>query len=195
MFKLLRETPWIKEWQTPSGAFIDSKLRWLGVEPSADAFLTAWRAATDAEKFDLEAAFQFFPYELHDEIEYILETIAAAGPEEETRVRRMAEKLFRADSRLTPEQEKFLSGLGEHLQQSAAPMRLVGENRWFAAYANDAGFHIDTRLQSPVDMPTDEELQAQIDASLSLAYRRILQTVKANKWLLEPQPGERAFPM
>src|SRR5437868_2564911 len=105
MFKLLRETPWIKEWQTPSGAFIDSKLRWLGVEPSAESFLTAWRAATDAEKFDLEAAFQFFPYELEEEIEYILQTIAAAGPEEETRARRMAEKLFRADSRLSPEQE------------------------------------------------------------------------------------------
>ncbi len=193
MYQLLRETPWIKEWQTPHGTFIDSKLRWLGVEPSADAFLAAWRSASEPEKFALEAAFEFFPYELEDEIEYILQTIAAGSPEDQARAQRMAQKLFRADSRLTPQQEQFLSGLGEHLKN--APMRLVGENRWFAAYANDAGFHIDTRIQSPLDMPTDEDLQAQINANFSLAYRRILQTVKDNKWLLEPQPSERAFPM
>jgi hypothetical protein len=29
---------------------------------------------------------------------------------------------------------------------------------------------------------------------LSLAYRRILQTVKVNKWLLDPPPGAGAFP-
>ena len=190
MYTLLRETPWIKEWQTPSGAFIDSKLRWLGVEPSAEVFLAAWRAASAAEKFDLEAAFEFYPYELEDEIEYILQTIAA---EDEPRAQRMAQKLFRVDTRLTPQQEQFLSGLGEHLQTAGVAMRLVGENRWFAAYANDAGFHIDTRVTSPLDMPTDEELQAQIDATFSLAYRRILQTVKENKWLLEPRPGEQPF--
>jgi len=69
-------------------------------------------------------------------------------------------------------------------------MRLVGENRWFAAYANDAGFHIDTKIISLLDMPTEQELQSHADASLSLAYRRILQTVKENPWLLEPRPGE-----
>lgn len=37
----------------------------------------------------------------------------------------------------------------------------------------------------PRDMPKDAELQAQIDASLSLAHRRILQTVKENMRLLE----------
>jgi hypothetical protein len=194
MCTLLRETPWIKEWQTPWGVFLDSKLRWLGVEPSADAFLTAWRTATEAEKRDLEAAFEFFPHELEEEINYIIQTIAAGGGEDEARAQRMAQKLFRADSRLTPQQEMFLTALGEHLQQTGSPMRLVGENRWFAAYANDAGFHIDTRVTSPLNMPTDENLQAQIDATFSLAYRRILQTVKENKWLLEPQPGERPFP-
>ena len=73
-------------------------------------------------------------------------------------------------------------------------MRQIGENKWFAAYANEAGFHIDTRVNSPLEMPTDEELQTHIDASLSLAYRRILQTVKENKWLLEPRAGERPMP-
>jgi hypothetical protein len=190
-FTLVRETPWIKEWQTPWGAFIDSKLRWLGVEPSAAAFLAAWAAAGGPEKFDLEAAFEFYPYELEEDIEQILETIARA---DESRARRMREKLFRPDSQFTADQQRFLSGLGEHLERSGAPMRLVGENRWFAAYANDAGFHIDARVASPLDMPTDDELEAQIDASLSLAYRRILQTVKENRWLLEPRPGEHAAP-
>jgi hypothetical protein len=69
-------------------------------------------------------------------------------------------------------------------------MRLVGENRWFAAYANDAGFHIDSKVASQMEMPTPEELQAQADASLSLAYRRLLLTVKENPWLLQPRPGE-----
>ena len=73
-------------------------------------------------------------------------------------------------------------------------MRLVGENKWFSAYANDAGFHVDSHVESTFDVPGDDELQAHIDASLSLAYRRILQTVKENKWLLEPQDGERALP-
>lgn len=191
-YVLLRETPWIKEWQTPWGAFIDSKLRWLAVEPSADAFLAAWRAASGPEKFDLEAAFEFYPYEREDDIELILETIAR---DDQPRAQRMAQKRFGPDSQLSAEQQRFLGGLGEHLERTAAPMRLVGENRWFAAYANDAGFHIDSRLATPLDMPGDEELQAQIDASLSLAYRRILQTVKENKWLLEPRPGEQAFPM
>jgi hypothetical protein len=73
-------------------------------------------------------------------------------------------------------------------------MRLVGENKWFAAYANDAGFHIDTRIEALSDLPSDEDLQAHIDASLSLAYRRLLQTVKENKWLLEPRAGEKPLP-
>lgn len=190
-YQLLRETAWIKEWQTPRGAFIDSKLRWLGIEPSAEAFIAAWRAAGAPEKFDLEAAFQFYPYELEEDVERILEAVAQ---DDEPRARRMAEKLFRGDSQLPPEQQQFLSGLGEHLERVAAPMRLVGENRWFAAYANDGGFHIDSRLASTFDMPGDDELQTHADASLSLAYRRILMTVKENKWLLEPRAGEQAFP-
>jgi hypothetical protein len=189
---LLRETPWIKEWQTPRGMFIDSKLRWLGIEPSADAFLAAWQRAADPEKFDLEAAFEFYPYELQDDIDAILEFIAREDP---PRARRMRDKLFGPDSQLSPEQQQFLAALGRHLEQTAAPMRLVGENRWFAAYANDAGFHIESRLNTPFDMPADEELQSHIDASLSLAYRRILITVKENKWLLEPRAGEQPFPV
>ena len=191
MLTLLRETPWIKEWQTPFGTFIDSKLRWLGVEPSAEVFIAAWKTAGGPERFDLEAAFEFYPYELEDDVERILNAVAA---EDETRARRMAEKLFRGESELSPEQQKFLAGLGEHLEATAAPMRMVGENKWFVAYANDAGFHIDTRINSPLDMPTDEQLDAQIDAALSLAYQRILQTVKQNRWLLEPRPGEQPMP-
>ena len=191
MLTLLRETPWIKEWQTPWGAFIDSKLRWLGIEPSADAFLSAWRTAADPEKFDLEAAFQFYPHELEDDIDLILSTIAA---QDEERAKRMHQKLFKPESQLSPEQQRFLTALGEHLQTTAAPMRQIGENKWFTAYANDAGFHIDSKIQSPFDTPTDTELQQHIDASLSLAYRRILQTVKENKWLLEPRDGERPLP-
>ena len=182
MYALVRETAWIKEWQTPFGAFVDSKLRWLGVEPSAEAFIAAWRAASGPERFDLEAAFEFYPYELEDDVERILEAVAV---EDVGRARRMAEKLFRADSQLPAERQQFLTGLGEHLEKTAAPMRLVGENRWFAAYANDAGFHIDSRVASPLEMPTDEELDAQMAASLSLAYRRIVRTVKENRWLLE----------
>jgi len=45
--------------------------------------------------------------------------------------------------------------------------------------------NIDTHVNMPRDMPKDAELQAQIDASLSLAHRRILQTVKENMRLLE----------
>jgi hypothetical protein len=190
-YTLVRETPWIKEWQTPWGAYIDSKLRWLGIEPSADAFLGAWKAATDPEKFDLEAAFEFYPYELEDDLDLILTTVAT---EDEERAKRMHQKLFKPDSQLSPEQQRFLTGLGEYLQQSNSPMRLVGENKWFAAYANDAGFHVDSKLASTFDMPTDDELQQHIDASLSLAYRRILQTVKENKWLLEPRAGEHPLP-
>ncbi len=190
-FRLVRETTWIKEWQTPWGAFIDSKLRWLGVEPSAEAFIAAWRKAGGPERFDLEAAFEFYPYELEEDIESILQ---AVGTEDEARAQRMAKKLFRGESQLSAEQQRFLGGLGEHLDKTAAPMRLVGENRWFAAFANDAGFHIDTRIDSSVQMPTDEELLAHADASLSLAYRRIILTVKENRWLLEPRPGEQAFP-
>lgn len=194
MYTLIRETPWVKEWQTPFGTFIDSKLRWLGVEPSAEAFIAAWKAASGPEKFDLEAAFEFYPYELEDDIDRILNTVAADADGGEARAKRMYQKLFKADSQLSADQERFLTGLGQHLEKSAASMRMVGENKWFLAYANDAGFHVDSKLTSPFDMPTDEDLQTHIDASLSLAYRRILQTVKDNKWLLEPRPGERALP-
>src|ERR1700742_2155874 len=100
MYTLLRETPWIKEWQTPAGTFIDSKLGWLGIEPSADQFIAAWRAATPPERFDLEAAFEFYPYELQEDIEAIL---TAIGAEDEPRARRMAAKLFRPDSLLSPD--------------------------------------------------------------------------------------------
>lgn len=190
-YELLRETPWVKEWRTPFGNFVDSKLRWLGVEPSAEAFLAAWKSANAAERFDLEAAFEFYPYELEGDIERILEYIAA---EDDQRAHRMKTRLFGPDSHLSVEQEKFLGGLGEHLHATSAPMRLVGENRWFAAYANEAGFHIDTRLESPADMPSDAELDAHAAASLSLAYRRLIETVKANKWLLEPRAGEQQLP-
>ena len=30
MYQLIRETPWVKEWQTPVGAYVDSKLRLVG---------------------------------------------------------------------------------------------------------------------------------------------------------------------
>src|SRR4051812_47799504 len=160
MYQLLRETPWIKEWQTPWGSFIDSKLRWLGVEPSAEAFIAAWKAASAPEKFDLEAAFEFYPYELDDDIDRILNVVAA---EDEARAHRMVQKHFRANSTLSPEQERFLAGLGEHLEKVSAPMRLVGENKWFAAFANDAGFHIETRISTPMDTPSDDDLQLHID--------------------------------
>jgi hypothetical protein len=191
MYKLVRETAWVKEWETPWGSFVDSKLRWLGVEPSAEQFVAAWKGASGPEKFDLEAAFEFYPYELEDDVERILNVVAQ---EDEGRARRMREKHFGANSQLSAQQQRFLSGLGEHLEKTEAAMRLVGENKWFAAFANDAGFHIDTKVDSPAGMPTDEELQGQIDLSLSLAYRRILQTVKENRWLLEPRAGEQVFP-
>ena len=190
-FKLLRETAWVKEWQTPWGQYVDSKLRWLGVEPNAEAFMAAWEAGTPAEQSDLEAAFEFYPYELEGDIEAILEQVAKTDAE---RAGRMEGKLFTGESELTPEQQRFLSGLAKHLEASGGDMRLVGENRWFAAYANDAGFHIDSRISSVFEMPTNEELSAHADAALSLAYRRIMQVVKENKWLLEPRPGEQAFP-
>jgi hypothetical protein len=192
MYTLIRETPWIKEWQTPWGTFIDSKLRWLGIEPSAEGFIASWKAASSAEKFDLEAAFEFYPYELEYDIDRILTAIAQ---EDEPRARSMYKRLFTAESKLSADQERFLAGLGEHLEKSSAPMRLVGENKWFAAYANDAGFHIETRVATPLDAPGDEELQGHIDAALSLAYRRLLQTVKENKWLLEPGRGEQPLPV
>jgi hypothetical protein len=191
MYKLVRETPWIKEWDTPGGSFIDSKFRWLGVEPNATAFIEAWKAATPPEKFDLEAAFEFYPYELEDDIDRILNVVAQ---EDEARAHRMVQKHFRANSHLSPEQERFLTGLGEHLEKISSPMRLVGENKWFAAFANDAGFHIETRISTPMDTPSDEDLQLHIDATFSLAYRRILQTVKENRWLLEPRAGENPLP-
>ena len=191
MYSLVRETAWIKEWQTPAGAFIDSKLRWLGVEPNADAFIAAWKGATPPEKFDLEAAFEFYPYELEDDVHRILSAVETEDP---ARAQRMYQRLFKADSQLSAQQQQFLEGLGRHLEEAGSPMRLVGENKWFAAYANDAGFHIESRVSLPLDFPTDEELQSHIDASLSLAYRRNLQTVKENKWLLEPRPGEKMFP-
>jgi hypothetical protein len=184
VYKLIRETPWIKEWQTPFGTFIDSKLRWLGVEPSAEAFIAAWRAASGPEKFDLEAAFEFYPFELEEDVEQILAVVAAEDAE---RAKRMTERLFREETELSAEKQKFLNGLGEHLEAAGESMRLLGENGWFVAYANDAGFHVDTRVGSMLEMPTDEELDAQMAASLSLAYRRILKVVKENKWLLEPR--------
>src|ERR1043165_2974141 len=110
MFKLLRETPWIKEWQTPEGSFIDSKLRWLGVEPSADAFIAAWKAASAPEKFDLEAAFEFYPYELEEDIERILHMIAHEDP---ARAQRMHQKLFTPASKLSQQQQQFLAALGD----------------------------------------------------------------------------------
>ena len=187
----LRETAWIKEWATPWGPYLDSKLRWLGVEPSVDAFIAAWDLAADPEKWDLEAAFEFYPYELEDDVAAILEHIATADA---VRAEKMKSGHFTAETELSPEQQRFLSALGAHLETADAEMRLVGENKWFAAYANDAGFHIDTRITSVFEMPTDEELHQHADAALSLAYRRIIQTVLQNKWLLEPRPGESAFP-
>jgi hypothetical protein len=50
-------------------------------------------------------------------------------------------------------------------------------------------------VTGPFDMPTDEELQDQIDAALSIAWRRILITVRENRWLIEARPGENALPM
>ena len=153
--------------------------------------MAAWRAASGQEKYDLEAAFEFYPYELEEDVDRILTMVAE---EDEGRAKRMYQKLFKGDSKLSPEQERFLSGLGEHLEKSGAAMRMVGENKWFRAYANDAGFHVETKVEWGSDLPGDEELQMQIDTSLSLAYRRILLTVKENKWLLEPRAGERALP-
>ena len=177
----------------PLGAPLSTpNCRRLGVEPSGRRLHRRLAVPSGGRNSsDLEAAFEFYPYELEDDVERILNAVAA---EDEGRARLMAEKLFRADSQLSAEHQRFLTGLGEHLELTAAPMRLVGENKWFAAFANDSGFHIDSRIDSPLDMPTDEELDAQMEASLSLAYRRILQTVKENRWLLEPRPGEKAFP-
>lgn len=187
-FRLIRETPWVKEWSTPWGPCLDSKLRWFGAEPSADRFLADW--ADPASRRDLEAAFHFFPYELAAEIDRILATIAQTDPDA---ARRMRQNLFTADAELTPDQQRFLSALTEHLLAVGADQHVVGENAWFRVSINDGGFHFETKLDSLLLMPTPQQLASLHAAPGELAYARALRIVRQNPWLIEPLPGEQPF--
>ena len=191
---LRRETEWIREWDTPWGRLIDSKLRWLGVEngrPSAARFIAAWDAGDAAARADLEAAFEFFPHELPEDMAAILAHIAR---DDAARAARMKAAHFGPDSTLSLDQERFLSALAQHAQDTGAPYTLVGDNPFFTAYANDGGFHLESKASGPFDRPTPADLEALLARTESIAYQRILRIVMEAPWLLEPRPGEQPLP-
>lgn len=191
--ELLRETYWIKLWQTPWGQVRDSKLRWFGVESSAEKFLADYFAppATPADRADLESAFEFYPYELPHDIARILAAIAEHDPE---RAQRMRTNLFTADKDLTPAQQQFTAALAAQLQAANAPHRLVGENKWFAVYINDGGFHLDARVENLVLMPTPEDLATLAAPPDNLPYARAIRLLQDHPWLLEPAAGMEPLP-
>jgi hypothetical protein len=198
-FELLRETHWFKIWRTSEpgdgggggGPVLDSKLRWFGVEPDAARFVADFAAADAVGRDELEEVFIFFPYELQAEISQVLDAVRqidapCAG--------RMAARLFTADSELTAEQKRFISALKEHLYATGAPMTCIGENRWFAVDLNDAGLHIDTRVESILLMPSAAELATLVAPAGNLAYARAIKLVQENPWLIEPPAGAEPLP-
>ena len=191
--ELLRETYWIKLWQTPWGQVRDSKLRWFGAEPSAERFVADYLAATATavERDDLEAAFEFYPYELTGEITQI---VTAIGEQEPERAQRMRANLFTADKELSPAQQRFTTALAAQLQAANAPPRLVGENRWFAVYVNEGGFHLDTRVENMLLLPQAADLATLKAEEGNLAYARAIRLVQENPWLLEPAAGMEPLP-
>lgn len=208
--EMLQETFWFKLWRTPWGVdFLDSKLRWFGVdlplaEPIkplsklADRFLADFAAAeNDGQALNqLEAVFEFYPYELTADIERILSCIQQTDA---PRAARMRAHHFTAEQELPQHYRYFTQTLAAHLQAQSTPHshKLIGDNRWFAVFINDAGLHFDTHVESVLLMPTAAELallQADPSTLAGLAYQRAIRLVQENPWLLEPPAGAEAIP-
>jgi hypothetical protein len=66
--RLVRESRWVKEYQTPTGRVLDSKYRTFRCNVTASQFVDAWNRGSEAERADMEAAFAFFPGNSEDDL-------------------------------------------------------------------------------------------------------------------------------
>jgi len=194
-FRLLRENAWVKEWLTPwNQHIVDPKTRWLAWIPTAAEFIAAWDAAGATARQDLQAAFTFYPYELETEIAAVLSHLEQTAPQASVAMRA---SLFTPSSELSPQQQRFTRALATHLEVVGAPKLLAMETRFCCVMYNDAGFHLDLRISSSWEVPTDPELLALLPATLTpetLRRHRVVQLLRANRGLLEPEPGAQPLP-
>jgi len=191
--RLLKETPWLKVWETRAGPYLDSKLRWGGAAADAKAFLGDWNAPRAAGRAELEAAFAFWPYELTGDVDAILTHVAASDA---PLAARMRASLFTIDSDPPESLSAFLDELAEHFGGNIPSMRFLGENPFYSVQISEIGLHFDSKIGSMPEMPSADQLRAVIKTipAGELLYRRAAALIAENAWLMHPQPGEQALP-
>lgn len=177
MFKVIRETKWIVEYETPLGTFVDSKFRTYACEASCEEFIAAWELADAKTKEDLEHAFLglSYPADRQKILAYI------SGKEGAHAASKMIAQ-FKAIGSDT-QSNQYCHLLHEQALKENSPHRLVGKNQWFEVYVNPAGrFYIET-----VDFdsrPNDRELLSLEAAADNRAYKDAIRIIRDNRFLI-----------
>ena len=184
IYRLVRETRWVKEYDTSIGTILDSKYRTFRCEANSEDFVQAWRNGTLEDRIEMEAAFAFFPAESEESLKPVLEVVAVVDFE---RSERMRAAWILNSGELTIDQKQFLLGLSEFLDREGDSSIKVGENRWFRAFANDAGVRIETLVSSVDEMPSEDQLRELEVEQDSVAYRHAIRLVADCRFLLVPE--------
>jgi hypothetical protein len=182
-FKLICETPWIKEWETPRGKIIDSKYRTFQIEPDAAAFIAAWRRADDAQRAEMEQALIYFPWDATEEFEKIVAGIAIDDTARATRIRAA---WFTRDSELSAEMLEFTEAVARFVIEQNWPRKVICDTRWFSVLVNDGGFYVESKVENAFAMPTRQDLDRLYEQAPTVAHRRAVDMVRSAPWLIEP---------
>jgi hypothetical protein len=183
ILKMVRETPWITEWETPHGRIIDSKYRMFQIDLDAAAFIAAWRQADETQRAEMEQALVYFPWDAAEEFEKILRFIATDDPARTARIRAAQ---FTQDSELSPELREFVETVSRFVAEQNWPRKLICDTRWFSVLVNDGGFYVESKVENAFAMPTRQELDKLYDHAPTVAYRRAVDMVRNAPWLIEP---------
>lgn len=189
VFHLVRESRWVKEYDTNAGRVLDSKYRTYRCDATASEFIDAWNKGSAEERTDMEAAFAFFPHDAVDEAESILNAISLFDSDRAARMRANWEA---NSGQQSEEQVQFLLELGNYLDVLGVTREFVGGNHWFRVFATDARFEIETLVHSVDEMPSDKELEALEHSTSSRAYRHAVQLVRGCRFLLAPESAFKA---
>lgn len=192
VMQLLKETRWVKVWETGGGRFVDSKLAWT-VEPDAGAFMADWDTADAEGRAEMRAAFAFYPYEFEEDIERIVGHVAESDV---AMAAAMRASVFTGEDFVDEEWMAFKREVCEHLARNPPVGELLVETQFYRVYIGEMGLQVDSKVENALEAPSQETLRAlveSIEPGRKLA-RRAAWTIAESPFLLEGLPGEMPLP-
>lgn len=181
--RLLRESKWVKVYETKFGVVLDSKYRTFRCDVRGAEFIAEWVNSDQNTRDDMEAAFTFYPLDDAAGLDAILAFVRRSDAD---RAERMLNDWTTNSRDISDSQNRFLLELRSYLTDQGEPTELIGENRWFTIVGNDAGYTVQSRLTAIEQMPTDAELAELQRNARSPAYVHAIGLVRRCTFLIAP---------